>query len=669
MTPTNLKLTPPHPTLLSRIDSPADLKRLNEDQLAELAQEIRDQIVWTVSRTGGHLAPGLGVVELTIALHYVFNAPADKIIFDVGHQAYTHKLLTGRRDRFSTLRQYGGVSGFPKRDESPYDALDTGHASTSISAGLGMAAAKELKHDQSKVICVIGDGSMTGGMAFEGLNQAGDLEKDLIVILNDNEMSISPNVGALSSFLSRQLTGRPYTNLKKRFQEAVNKLPQGENVIHWARRTEEAVKSFFTPGMLFEAFKFSYVGPIDGHNLPKMIEALKRIQPLSGPLLVHVLTTKGKGFQPAEDNPAYFHGVGSFAPKDKSAKGKGKDKPQDAPEIMPQDEVEAPHPDLVLPIPSYTDVFGRIMCRLGRTNPNLAAITAAMPEGTGLNAFNLEFPERSWDVGIAEQHAITFAAGLALEGLTPVVAVYSTFMQRALDQIIHDVCLQNLHVVLAMDRGGLVGEDGPTHHGAFDLSFLRYVPNLTIMVPRDENQLQHMLKTAVEMTGPVALRYPRGKGLGVDMDPEFQVIEPGTGELLREGDDVLLLGVGSMVEPARRAAELLAEQGINAAVVDARFVKPLDEKLILEQAIKCRAVITLEENAVQGGFGSAVLELLAREGLTKPVKLIGLPDRFIEHGAQKLLRAKLGLDPDGLLETIAAWMADLGLASQENQAG
>ncbi len=632
--------------LLSRIDSPADLKKLEISQLEELAQELRRKIIQTVAENGGHLAPSLGVVELSIALHYVFDAPRDKIIWDVGHQAYAHKLLTGRFERFNTLRRYKGLSGFPKRAESPYDSLDTGHASTSISAGLGMSVAKELKGDDSKVIAVIGDGSLTGGMAYEALNQAGHLDKNLIVIFNDNEMSIAPNVGALSAFLSRRLTGRTYVNFKERFQNAMKRLPSGEDVIAWAKRGEEAFKSFFTPGMLFEAFKFDYQGPINGHRVDKLIETFSNLDHLSGPVLIHVLTKKGKGFDLAEENPSHFHGVGSF--------GVCKDDDRDRLKGSPP-----PPPEPVEEAPSYTEVFGRTMCKLAHRNEKVVAITAAMPEGTGLRQFAAKFPERSFDVAIAEQHAVTFAAGLALEGFVPVVAIYSTFMQRAYDQVIHDVCLQNVHAVLAMDRGGIVGEDGPTHHGLFDLSYLRAVPNITIMAPRNENLLQHMLLTAVEGRGPMALRYPRGKGVGVELDPALKALEIGRGEVLREGEDILMVGVGPILYQALEAAGDLAGEGISAAVVDARFVKPLDNDLVQTWARRCGRVLTLEENALAGGFGSAVLESLSEAGLALPVKRIGVPDNFVAHGSQDILRAEHGLDAAGIKSTVQTWMGSV----------
>ena len=611
----------PEASLLERIDSPHDLRRLPPEELPRLAAELREKIVNTVAVTGGHLAPCLGVVELTLALHYVFNTPADKIIWDVGHQCYAHKLLTGRRDRFHTLRSYQGISGFPKREESEYDSFDTGHSSTSISAALGMAVAAELKGDSNKTIAVIGDGSMTGGLAFEGLNQAGHLDKNLIVILNDNEMSISPNVGALSSFLSRKLTGRTMVRIKKEMEHFLGNSKAGENILHLLKRSEESLKGFFTPGMLFEALKFEYVGPIPGHKLDILRETLTNVRDFSeGPVLIHVLTTKGKGYAPAEERPGDFHGVGPF----EIATGK----PQPA---------EGP--------PSYTKIFGDTLVELAEADPRLTAITAAMPAGTGLSAFAERFPDRFFDVGIAEQHAVTFAAGLACEGLRPVVAVYSTFLQRAFDQVIHDVCLPNLPVIFAIDRGGVVGDDGPTHHGIFDLSFLRMIPNLLLLAPKDENELRHMLFTALHSPGPVAIRYPRGAGIGVELEPELRKIPFGKGELLRKGDDLLLLPVGNRVYPALEAADGLAKMGISAAVINPRFVKPLDSELICEWAEKTGRVVTVEENAKAGGFGSAVLELLNRRGLSGPrVKILGLPDRFIEHGGQERLRHLTGVD-------------------------
>ncbi len=614
--------------LLSQIHSPSDLRLMSEADLPSLAGEIRQKIIETVAKVGGHLAPSLGVVELTIALHYVFNTPDDKLVWDVGHQAYAHKLLTGRFDRFHTLRQLGGISGFPKRDESPYDAFDTGHSSTSISASLGIARAKFLKGDNNRVIAVIGDGSMTGGMAFEALNYAGHLGNDLIVILNDNEMSISPNVGALSSFLSRKLTGRAMTRVKREMEHFLKSFSQvGENILQVLKKSEESLKGFFTPGMLFEALKFEYIGPIPGHQLETLIATLRNVRDFSrGPVLIHVLTTKGKGYRPAEKKPGDYHGVGPFD----IATGRS-------------------FPSTPGPI-SYTKAFGQALVELADHDPRIAAISAAMPAGTGLMEFAHRFPDRFFDVGIAEQHAVTFAAGLAIEGMLPVVAVYSTFLQRALDQIIHDVCLQNLPVTFAIDRGGLVGDDGPTHHGAFDLSFFRFIPNMILMAPKDENELKHMLYTALLYPGPAAIRYPRGNGEGVSIDSAFNRLPFGKGELLREGDDILLLPVGNRVYPALEAAEGLKKLGIEAAVINPRFVKPLDSELITEWALKTGRVVTVEDNTRQGGFGSAVLELLARKGLARlSVRVLGLPDSFIEHGTQEQLRQKARIDTAAII--------------------
>jgi len=622
-------MTTPEKTerLLDTIDSPGDLKRLSLGELQELAGEIRQEIIQTTSKTGGHLAPSLGAVELAIALHFVFDAPKDKIIWDVGHQAYAHKLITGRRDRFHTLRTYGGISGFPKRAESPYDTFDTGHSSTSISVGLGISTAKCLKAEKSKVISVIGDGSMTAGMAFEGLNQAGETEKDLIVVLNDNAMSIAPNVGAFSSFISRKMTGRRFISLRRDLENFIKSLPGvGENILSFVRKSEDSFITFFTPGMMFEAFKFKYIGPIQGHRLDRLIEAFTNAAHLRGPVLVHALTVKGKGYAFAEKDPAYFHGVGSF------------EIPTGSP---PKDKPKEP--------PSYTSVFGSTMVDLAQKNDKLFAVTAAMPEGTGLAAFSQAFPDRFLDVGIAEQHAVTFAAGLATEGFRPVVAIYSTFLQRAFDQIIHDVCLPNLPVVFALDRGGLVGEDGPTHHGHFDITYLRSLPNMTLMAPKDENELRHMLYTAIQHPGPIAIRYPRGKGVGATMDPEYKLIPVGKAEILKQGDALQIFALGSMVAPSLAAASVLEKEGVSAGVVNCRFAKPLDTGLV-DIAASSGRVLVVEENIRQGGFGGAVLELFNDAGLKEVrIRRIGLPDRFVEHGPPNILRAKYGLDSDGIL--------------------
>ena len=616
-------------SLLSQIDNPGQLKQLSTAQMQQLVKEIRDAIISTVAKNGGHLAPNLGVVELTVALHYVFNAPHDRIIWDVGHQAYAHKLLTGRRSQFGTLRQFNGISGFPKRSESKYDAFGVGHASTSISSALGMTAAKSLKGCTNRVIAVIGDGSMTGGMAFEALNHAGDLDKNLIVILNDNEMSISPNVGALSSFLSRKLSNKTLIYLKKEIENVLKSIPGvGPNILQILKRSENSFLSFFTPGLLFHALKFHYIGPINGHRLDRLIETLQTAQHIEGPVLVHVMTQKGRGYEPAECDPTSFHGVGCFdIETGKSFKTASDGKC----------------------IPSYTEVFGNAMVQLAEEDSRVVGITAAMPQGTGLDLFCRRFPDRFFDVGIAEQHAVTFAAGLAAEGYKPVVAIYSTFLQRAYDQVIHDVCLQNLPVVFALDRGGVVGEDGPTHHGVFDLSFLRHIPNMVLMAPSDENELRRMLKTALDHAGPAALRYPRGNGTGVQMDEEIQRLPIGRGEIVREGRDVLIVAVGASVQPALDAAERLELQGIRTAVLNARFIKPLDGELILEWARKIGRVITVEENVLQGGFGSAVLELFDEAAFSpKSFRRLGLPDSFVPHGSQSILRNLYGIDAEGI---------------------
>ena len=614
--------------ILSEIDSPADLRKLTESDLTPLAQEVRDVIIDTVSKVGGHLAPCLGVVELTLALHYVFDTPEDKLIWDVGHQAYAHKLITGRRDRFHTLRQYKGISGFPKRTESKYDAFDTGHSSTSISAGLGIAIAKSLQDDPHKTIAVIGDGSMTGGIAFEALNQAGHLDKDLIVILNDNEMSISPNVGALSSFLSRKLTSKNIVRAKKDLSHFLKHhwSNVGVNIRHVLKKSEGSLKSFFTPGMLFEALKFEYIGPIYGHNIEDLIETFENVRDFStGPVLIHVLTKKGKGYAPAERNPGSYHGVGPFN--------------VDTGQPLPSTEKTV----------SYTKAFGDTIIDIAKENPKVVGITAAMPAGTGLMDFSHRFPERFFDVGIAEQHAVTFAAGQATEGMCPVVAIYSTFMQRALDQVIHDVCIPKLNVTFAIDRGGVVGDDGPTHHGVYDLTFLRFIPNMILMAPKDEQELQHMLYTAINTPGPTAVRYARGNGTGVGLTKHYKEIPIGKGELLREGKDLLLLPVGERISTALEAAEKLLKVGVDAAVINPRFISPLDGDLICEWAEKTGRIITIEDNAKKGGFGSAVLELLASRGMTIPCRILGIPDRFLEHGDQDTLRRLARIDAPAII--------------------
>ncbi len=630
--------------LLKNIDSPQDLKKLSQDELTDLAKEIRKTIVTTVSEKGGHLAPSLGVVELTLALHYCFDSPKDKIIWDVGHQSYAHKLITGRRDRFSTLRQQDGISGFPKRAESEHDILDTGHSSTSISAALGITTAISLQEKEGKVVAVIGDGSMTAGMAFEALNNAGHLRKDLIVVLNDNEMSISPNVGALSSFLSRKLTSRLATKLKRDLESFLKRSEVGENIWQVLKKSEDSLKSLLTPGMLFEALQFEYVGPIPGHHIDTLIETFENVKNVPGPVLVHVLTKKGKGYGPAEKHPDLFHGLGPFDIKTGKPKKPSVPKP-----------------------PSYTEIFGQTVVRLAKEDPKIVGITAAMPAGTGLKALQEAMPDRFFDVGIAEQHAVTFAAGMALEGMKPIVAIYSTFLQRAFDQIIHDVCLTNLPVVFALDRGGLVGDDGPTHHGVFDLSYLRMIPNMVVMAPKDENELQHMLFTAVKHDGPAAVRYPRGNGIGVSLDWQLKELEIGKAEVLKEGEDVAIWAIGHHVHTALLAAEELESQGIKAAVINARFVKPLDKPLLKDMAKACKFIVTIEENALMGGFGSAVLEALSEADISGvKVKRLGLPDRFIEHGSQQLLRKQVGLDVDSVVSACKDFLGNVASGQAES---
>ncbi len=618
--------------ILPGILAPSDLWDLEIPQLERLSAELRQVILEVVSRNGGHLASNLGVVELTLALHQVFRMPDDKIIWDVGHQAYSHKLVTGRQEMFETLRKKGGLSGFPKRAESPYDLFDAGHSGTSISAALGIAEAARHLGENGKVVAVIGDGSITAGIALEGLNQGGELGKRLVVVLNDNEMSIAPNVGAMSSYLSRMWTGNFVKRVKKETETFLGKIPKlGEPFLHVAKRAEESFKTLIYPGMLFEELGYEYIGPIRGHRLDRLIEAFGNARRIEGPVLVHVQTEKGKGYPPAEENPTLFHGIGSF-------------------------DLETGEPGKKEGPPTYTEVFSDAIVQAAGQDERILAITAAMPEGTGLDLFAQSIPDRFYDVGIAEQHAVTFAAGLATRGLKPVVAIYSTFLQRAYDQLVHDVCLQNLPVVFAMDRGGLVGEDGPTHHGTFDLSYLRHIPNMTVLAPRDEKALVDSLATSLALECPCAFRYPRGRGVGVELT-EPVVWEKGKGELLREGSDVLLVGVGSVVHPCLAAARDLEKEGLSVAVIDARFIKPLDEDLIFGQNAGFRLTVTVEENVLAGGFGSAVLESAARRGETALIRCLGLPDAFVEQGTLEELRAELGLDAGGIKDFIKEELA------------
>jgi 1-deoxy-D-xylulose-5-phosphate synthase len=608
--------------LLPGIHGPADIKGLTVAQLEKLAAEIRRRIIEVVLRRGGHLASSLGVVELTLALHYVYDSPKDKIVWDVGHQCYAHKIITGRNDRFDTLRQDGGISGFPSVEESEHDAFNTGHAGTSISAALGMAQARDVKGEDHKVLAVIGDGSLTAGMAFEALNHAGSLHTNLTVVLNDNKMSISKNVGALSQHLNRIITGRWFIRMQEEWDQAMIAIAGGQWA-HLSHKFREAVKGFIIPGKLFEDLGYKYVGPINGHEISYLIETFQAVRELKGPKLVHVITTKGKGYQPAEEKAHSFHGVSPMAP----------------------DAGAAPKPAAAK---SYTDVFSEALVDLAEKDRRIVAITAAMPDGTGLTRFAERFPDRFFDVGIAEQHAATFAAGLASAGLKPVVAIYSTFLQRDFDQILHDVCLTNKHVTFAVDRAGVVGEDGVTHQGLFDLSYLRCIPNLTLMAPMDGQELRAMLKVAIDHPGPSALRYPRGPAPASPPDIPPTPLETGKAELLRGGTDICLLAVGSMVLPALAAALRLEKDGISAAVVNARYIKPMDRQMILSMAQSIGRIVTIEENALAGGFGSGVLEVLESAGVHAHVHRLGAPDAFAEHGPQALIRARLGLDTDGV---------------------
>ncbi len=608
-----------NPTLLDSISTPADLRTLARNELKPLAAELRQFIIETVSRTGGHLASNLGVVVLTIALHYVYDTPQDRIVWDVGHQTYAHKILTGRRDRMSTLRQTDGLSGFPKREESEYDAFAAGHSSTSISAALGMAVAAKLAGEERRTVAVIGDGAMTAGMAFEALNNAGALDANLLVILNDNEMSISPNVGALNNYLTKLLSGRVYNAVRRRGERLLSNLPP---IYELARRAEEHVKGMMTPGTLFEEFGFNYLGPIDGHDLDTLVSTLTNVRSLKGPQFLHVVTQKGRGYDPAEANPCLYHGVGKFdVTAGVSAKAGSR--------------------------PTYTEVFGQWLVDMAAEDPRLVGVTPAMCEGSGLVEFSRQYPQRYFDVGIAEQHALTFAAGLACAGSRPVVAIYSTFLQRAYDQLIHDIALQNLPVMLAIDRAGLVGADGPTHTGAFDLSFLRCVPNMMIAAPSDEDECRRLLTTAYHHEGPSAVRYPRGSGPGALIDPGLKPLPVGKGLVRREGGKVAILAFGSLVTPALRVAEAL-----DATVADMRFVKPLDLELVRDLAQRHALVVTVEENVVEGGAGSAVAEALADMGLVRPLLHLGLPDRFVEHGDPGILLSRCRLDAAGIEASI-----------------
>ena len=622
--------------LLYGIHSPADLRRLPREQVQQVADEIRQEILERVSKTGGHLASSLGALELITAIHYVFDTPNDRLVLDVGHQGYPHKMLTGRREDFDQIGQEGGIAKFLRRSESRYDHFGAGHAGTSISAALGMARAKQHLGHAGCAIALIGDGGMTAGMTFEALNHAGHLpQKNLVVVLNDNEMSISPNVGAMSSYLSRKLSAPMVRRMKGWAKEFLGSLPGG--MLHWAHKAEESLKVFFSPGLLFEALNFRYVGPIEGHRLDVLVETFENVKQMvangEGPILVHAITTKGYGYEPAQHDPFLYHGVGAFDVES------GRFRPS------------KPGP------PKYQNLFADTLIRLARDDERIVAITAAMADGTGLDRFKREYPERFYDVGIAEQHAVTFAAGLATGGMKPVAAIYSTFLQRAYDQVVHDVCLQNLDVTFVLDRAGIVGADGATHQGFYDLAYLRGLPNIAIMAPKDENELRHMLRTAVEYPGPSAIRFPRGAGLGVPLDPDIKGIPLGEAELLRDGDDAAVLVFGTLANEALEAAAELASEGISVAVLNARYVKPLDRARIARLARQCRAIVTVEEAALAGGFGSAVLEILAEEGVSKPTRCLGIPDRLIEHGDPKEIRREIDLDREGIAKAVRSLLA------------
>jgi len=616
-------------SILKSIHSPADLKRVSPDQFPALCQEIREQIIGAVSSVGGHLASNLGVVELTVALQYLLDTPADKIVWDTSNQSYAHKLLTGRREQFHTLRQYGGLSGFCKREESEYDTFNAGHAGTGVSAAFGMVAAREQLGHRHKIVCVVGDGAMTAGMTLEGLHHAGGLGKDFLVILNDNQMSISKNVGAISAYLSRTITGEFYGKMREETGQLLRKIPHiGYDMQKLARRAEELAKGAILPGLLFEELGFQYSGPIDGHNFEHLLPTIENVLKMKGPVLLHVITKKGLGYEPAVKNPVWFHACPPFvretgAPAKKAAR------------------------------PSYTTIAMDTLVKLAREDKRVVAITAAMCEGTGLTAFEKEFPDRIYDVGIAEQHAVTFAAGLATQGMKPVVAMYATFLQRAYDQVVHDVATQNLPVAFCIDRGGLVAEDGTTHHGAFDYAYLRHVPNMVVMAPKDENELQHMMKTCLQHNGPISVRYPRGVSLGVKMDPSPKALPIGKGELLKDGTDIAIIAIGVSVWQAVEAAKRLSHEGVSTAVVNARFAKPLDQKLITDVAKRVRYVVTVEEGCKMGGFGSAVLEALSEAGVNDvTTKMLGLPDWYIEQGPQDLLRERYGLTAEGIYQSV-----------------
>ncbi|MBI4062160.1 MAG: 1-deoxy-D-xylulose-5-phosphate synthase [Elusimicrobia bacterium] len=627
--------------LLQNIDSPADLKKLPSEKLPQVAAEVRAFILDTVSKLGGHLASSLGSTDITVALHYAFDTPKDRLVWDTGHQTYGHKILTGRREKMGTIRQFGGLSGFLKRSESPYDSFGAGHASTAISAALGMAVARDLKGEKNKVVAIVSDGCMTGGEAYEGLQNAGQVQTDLIVVLNDNQMFISNRVGALGAFLSKLLTLGAVRHAEHSVKTFLARFQfWGESILRVAKRA----KVLLFPGMLFEEMGFTYFGPVDGHDVEQLASVFKHVKQLKGPILVHCVTKKGKGYPAAEEDQYTWHGPGKF-------------------DVASAKFLKTPIAKA--PPPTYTAVFGKAVVREAESDPRIVGVTAAMPEGTGMDGFRDRFPKRYFDVGLAEEHAVTFAAGLASEGYRPIVAIYSTFLQRAYDQIEHDVCLQKLPVILCLDRAGLVGEDGPTHHGVFDYSYLRMIPGMTVMAPADENELQNMLRTAIELNAPVSIRYPRGAGVGVAMDPAPAALPVGKGARLKDGTDVTLLAIGNRVHPALEAAQILEDKGFSAGVVNMRFVKPLDAALLKECAAKTPRLVTIEDNVLQGGFGSAVLEALT-PGRAEVLRL-GISDSFVEHGAPPLLYDAVGLSAPKIAERVAAWLPQKSRAAVSPQ--
>lgn len=617
---------------LTQINSPDDLKKLPREALPAVAAELRDYLITVVSQVGGHLASSLGAVELTLALHYTFSAPKDKIVWDVGHQAYGHKIITGRRDRFPTLRQYGGISGFPVRAESPYDTFNVAHACTAISGALGMAVARDLKGDDFHVVAVVGDAGLTGGVALEGINNLGTLKKKVLVILNDNEMSISPNVGAIAGYLNRIVHGQPYHRLTQEAEKMIVSVPRiGPRLLKVSRNLLDSAKTLLIPGLVFEELGFNYYGPVNGHSLDELLQALTKLKDHPGPTLLHVVTQKGHGYPQAEKLPIKYHGVTQF-------------------DVSTGAFHKAP-----AKAPSYTSVFGKAMCELAEKDHRIVAITAAMCEGTGLDEFSKKYPRRFFDVGIAEQHAVNFAAGLACEGMRPVAAIYSTFLQRAYDQLYHDVCLMRLPVTFALDRAGIVGADGPTHHGLYDLVYLSALPGMTVMAPKDESELRNMLATALTADGPAAVRYPRGNGVGVALDPEFKRLEIGKAEILRDGGDFAILALGSMVYPCLEAAARLDAMGLRSTVINARFMKPLDIDLISVLAAEKQFLVTAEEGTESGGFGANVAAMLQDRRIPVHILRIAVPDRIIPHGAPNLLHAKFHLDVDGIVDRIKSY--------------